>query len=199
MFRLKRSHVLTAFGLLALSSVAGCGQAPSSQNYPPTAPSPITVPSSTSESPALPTETVATKENSWCNKQTQVEAGITNITENQLWISSEYFNGMNHGPTLRHICQNEVELFSFGAPDSYAITTTGQMAIASNKQGKIVIGGFKPSIGHPLVDEKPIVFQKIVYTQDLSDPKTLPTALYYRTGDKKAETELMGILKTVTN
>ena len=34
-----------------------------------------------------------------------------NIGNNELWISSEYFNGMNHAPTIRHVCRGGEELF----------------------------------------------------------------------------------------
>lgn len=72
------------------------------------------------------------------------------------------------------------------------------MLIVSNKDGKVAIGGFRPSVGHPLLDDKNLVFQKIVYTKDALDPGSIPVALYYRRGHVEMEAELMQIVKTVT-
>lgn len=39
----------------------------------------------------------------WCDARKSAE--------NELWISSESFNGMNHAPTIRHVCRENEELF----------------------------------------------------------------------------------------
>lgn len=44
-----------------------------------------------------------TKIITWCNE--------AKSTDNELWISSEFFSGMNHAPTIRHVCRGNEELF----------------------------------------------------------------------------------------
>jgi len=58
-----------------------------------------------------------TKVITWCDDKKSVDG--------ELWISSEYFNGMNHAPTIRHICRGDKELFYLGMvwDDSVAIHT----------------------------------------------------------------------------
>lgn len=48
------------------------------------------------------------KQSSWCRNPEGASApkGV-----NLLWISSETFSGMNHAPTIRHVCQGNQELF----------------------------------------------------------------------------------------
>ncbi|OGF31969.1 hypothetical protein A2533_04560 [Candidatus Falkowbacteria bacterium RIFOXYD2_FULL_35_9] len=48
-------------------------------------------------------ENIQTKVITWCDE--------VKPTNNELWISSEFFNGMNHAPTIRHVCQGNEELF----------------------------------------------------------------------------------------
>jgi len=45
----------------------------------------------------------------WCD---HAVVGAEEVSDDQLWISSEYFNGMNHGPTIRRVCRGNEELFS---------------------------------------------------------------------------------------
>ncbi len=46
-----------------------------------------------------------TKVITWCDDKKSVDS--------ELWISSDYFSGMNHAPTIRHICRGNKELFYF--------------------------------------------------------------------------------------
>lgn len=45
-----------------------------------------------------------TKVITWCDDEKPAD--------NKLWISSEFFNGTNHAPTIRHLCRGNKELFS---------------------------------------------------------------------------------------
>lgn len=119
--------------------------------------------------------------------------------KDEVWISSEFFNGMSREPTIRHVCRDTTELFSFSAPDSFQVTTTNSLTLVISAHGTLVIGGFRPAEGHPRLTIKTKPFQKIVYTKDLSDPKKIPVALYYTAKDTKAETELMAIIETIKN
>jgi len=48
----------------------------------------------------------------WCDERNATENNaIETAKKNGLWISSEYFSGMNHAPTIRHICRGNNELF----------------------------------------------------------------------------------------
>ncbi len=49
------------------------------------------------------TKNMETKVILWCDDEKSVD--------NELWISSEDFNGMNHAPTIRHVCRGNKELF----------------------------------------------------------------------------------------
>lgn len=46
----------------------------------------------------------------WCTKA-EMTAQAESANENGLWISSEYYQGINPAPTVRHICRGEQELF----------------------------------------------------------------------------------------
>lgn len=89
-------------------------------------------------------------------------------------------------------------LFSLDYPKDYKVEEKDDMVIVSNSDGKIIIGGFKPSVGHPEANENQVVFQKISYNKDpKSELDAIPAALYYRNGDTKIENELKTILETV--
>jgi len=52
---------------------------------------------------------------SWCgadeyNEEKRIR-GNAMPDKNSFWIYSQYFNGMNHGPTIRHVCHEDKELF----------------------------------------------------------------------------------------
>ncbi len=49
-----------------------------------------------------------TSQKSFCSFQAQ--ASVTK-EKNALWVSPEHFNGMNHAPTIQHVCRGEKELF----------------------------------------------------------------------------------------
>ncbi len=73
------------------------------------------------------------------------------------------------------------------------------MLIVSNAYGKIIIGGFTPSVGHPDQEEKDFPFQMIAYIKDpkMEGLEAVPAALYFTEGDTEMEGELMAILETV--
>lgn len=47
---------------------------------------------------------------SWCDTSDTKEANKKR-ENNELWVSSEMFNGMNHAATIRHVCRGKQELF----------------------------------------------------------------------------------------
>ncbi len=82
-------------------------------------------------------------------------------------------------------------------PAGYIAKEDGDSLIISGNKGKIIIGGFTPSVGHPIADEGAIVFQSIAYSKDpKSEPGAVPAALYYKNGDINTKDELLKILKT---
>ncbi len=56
------------------------------------------------------TQNIENKMVTWCDKHTMEESKEV-LHEGKLWISSEYFNGMDHAPTTRHFCREEKEIF----------------------------------------------------------------------------------------
>lgn len=48
---------------------------------------------------------------SWCDKR-DMEYQKETFHEGKLWISSEYFSGMNHAPAVRHFCREDKEIFA---------------------------------------------------------------------------------------
>ncbi len=70
----------------------------------------------------------------------------------------------------------------------------------TSDHGKLIVGGFVPSVGHPVPDDGDIRFQKITYTADPKmDAAAQPVALYYRNGDTVTEKELEDILAALKN
>lgn len=63
------------------------------------------------EQPTIQIQKPKEKIITWCDK---VDMGDQKeiFHEGKLWISSEYFNGMNHAPTIRHFCREDKEFFS---------------------------------------------------------------------------------------
>lgn len=63
----------------------------------------------------------------------------TLVDENTLWISSEYYSGMHHAPTIRHVCRGHNELFYLQMDwNDKAITHTGALiAIHSSSTFRI--------------------------------------------------------------
>lgn len=57
------------------------------------------------------TQNAENKTVTWCDKRTMKESKET-FHEGNLWISSEYFNGTNHAPTVRHFCHGDKEIFT---------------------------------------------------------------------------------------
>ena len=91
------------------------------------------------------------------------------------------------------------KLISVKFPKNYEVRENGDMLVLSSTTGKIIIGGFLPSVGYPEADKKDFPFRSITYTKDKTEAGAIPTALYYTYGDTKTETELLEILKTVNN
>lgn len=181
----KNYFSLTVASLLLLAGITGCGQT-------------SLTPSLTSASTTASQKTT-TKQVTWCDQETRAAVMSSTPKKDEVWISSEFFNGTNHETTIRHVCQDTTELFSFSAPDSFHVTTTNNQTLVTSAQGTLVMGGFRPADGHPRLTTKTKPFQKIVYTKDLSDPKKIPVALYYADKDTQTETELMAIVQTIKN
>lgn len=98
--------------------------------------------------------------------------------------------------------QYSSKFLSVEFPKTYTAQEDGNMLVISGPDGKIIIGGFTPSVGHPDPEEKDFPFQMITYSKDPKmEPGAIPAALYYRHGDKYKSTkeELLTIFKTVKN
>ncbi|NCS99502.1 hypothetical protein GW765_00815 [Candidatus Parcubacteria bacterium] len=73
------------------------------------------------------------KKSSWC-----IEA------KNGLWISSEFFNGMTHAPTIQHICRGENEVFYLLMDwDDTAIQHTGKLIAVHSSSTFFVVSVHK--------------------------------------------------------
>lgn len=102
--------------------------------------------------------------------------------------------------TKANIEQYSSKLLSVEFPKTYTALENGNMLIILGENGKIIIGGFTPSVGHPDPEEKDFPFQMITYSKDPKmEPGAIPAALYYRHGDDSTKEELLTILKTVKN
>ncbi len=92
------------------------------------------------------------------------------------------------------------KLLSVEFPETYKAQENGDMLVISGLNGKIIIGGFTPSVGHPDPEEKDFPYQMITYSKDPKiEPSAIPAALYYQNGDETTKEELLTILKTVKN
>ena len=91
------------------------------------------------------------------------------------------------------------KLISVEFPKNYEAKENGTMLIVASADGKIIIGGFVPSVGRPQADDGDITFKSVSYSADkmLAPESAVAAALYYRNNDTKTETELREILKTV--
>lgn len=95
--------------------------------------------------------------------------------------------------------QYSSKLLSLEFPKTYSAQEDGNMLIISGVNGKIIIGGFTPSVGHPDPEEKDFPFQMITYSADpkMEHNNAIPAALYYQHEDQSTKEELLTILKTV--
>ncbi|MFA6514299.1 MAG: hypothetical protein WCT50_03375 [Patescibacteria group bacterium] len=116
-------------------------------------------------------------------------------------IKSEVVNQQNQvSMVLKEQQLNEYKSNSISIkyPKNYEVKEKDEMLIVSSVNGKIIIGGFKPSVGYPEADEKVFPFREIMYTENPKlNADAIPAALYYIYGDTKTKTELSEILKTV--
>ena len=102
--------------------------------------------------------------------------------------------------TETNLNQYSSKLLSVEFPKTYKAYENGNMLVVSGPDGKIIIGGFTPSVGHPDPEEKDFPFQLITYSKDpKSERGGIPAALYYRHGDKYKSTkeELLTIFNSV--
>lgn len=82
----------------------------------------------------------------WCDDKKSVD--------NELWISSQFFNGMNHAPTIRHLCRENKELFSLEMTwDDTASVHTGKL-ISKNSGVTLSITSKKIDPEVKLIDEQ---------------------------------------------
>lgn len=72
----------------------------------------------------------------WCDKS-NMEYQKEIFHEGKLWISSEYFNGINHAPTIRHLCRENKESFSLEMAEWDGTSITHHGKLISKKSGKI--------------------------------------------------------------
>lgn len=102
--------------------------------------------------------------------------------------------------TNTNLNQYSSKLLSVEFPKNYKAQEIDNMLVISGPDGKIIIGGFTPSVGHPDAEEKDFPFQMIAYSKDPKmEPSAIPAALYCRNGDETTKEELLTILKTVKN
>ncbi len=195
-FLFKERSVLIALAMIAILGFAGCGEISSISNRPTTTPTSLAAPSS-ANSILPPTSTTTEKQIVWCNTAAQTASGVKNITDDAVWISVENFNGMIHEPNVYHACRGESEIFNFSAADDYKVTAEKHMVVVARARGKMIIGGFDPAVGRPPTNEAALPFRRILYAPDAKNPKGLPVALYYASGDTKTEAELIKIVETV--
>ncbi len=100
--------------------------------------------------------------------------------------------------TETYLSQYSSKLLSVEFPKTYSAEENGNMLVISGAKGKIIIGGFIPSVGHPDPEEKDFPFQMITYSKDpKSELDAVPAALYYQQGDESTKGELLTIFKTV--
>lgn len=96
--------------------------------------------------------------------------------------------------------QYSSKFLSVEFPKAYSAEENGNMLIISGTNGKIIIGGFTPSVGHPDPEEKDFPFQMITYSKDPKmESSAIPAALYYKHEDESTKKELLTIFKTVKN
>ncbi len=84
----------------------------------------------------------------WCDK-VGMEGQKEIFHEGKLWISSEYFNGMNHAPTIRHFCREDKEFFSLEMSEWDDTTST--------HYGKLISGKSKNSFSVTSTNKDPEV------------------------------------------
>lgn len=142
-----------------------------------------------------------TKVVNWCDEKT--------VGANELWISSEDFNGLNHAPSVRHVCRGDKELFYLqmdwngetlkpGATQTgklIAVDSTNVFPITSvNKDPEVKLVEDKNSQSQNtitiLVDGKNIIFD--LATKKFSEVKLTLSAI-----EKEAEVVNYGPLKFV--
>ena len=71
----------------------------------------------------------------WCSEEKRLQTG----SGKSVWISSEYFSGFRHGPTIRHICRDDKELFYLQMDwDGRAKIHTGELFAISSSSTKAV-------------------------------------------------------------
>lgn len=96
--------------------------------------------------------------------------------------------------------QYSSKVLSVEFPETYSAREDKGMLIISGANGKIIIGGFNTSVGHPDPEEKDFPFQLITYSKDPKmEPGAIPAALYYKNGDESTKEELLRINQTVKN
>ncbi len=85
--------------------------------------------------------------------------------------------------------------FSVQFPSSFTAEEIKDGLVIKNPKGKIMIGGFVPSVGMPL-DKQFGQAKIIMYSKDKADGG-IPAALFYAFGDEIIKNQLIGILKTI--
>lgn len=102
--------------------------------------------------------------------------------------------------TESNLNQYSSKFLSVEFPKTYNAQENDNMLVISGSDGKIIIGGFTTSVGHPDPEEKDFPFQMITYSKDPKmEPGAIPAALYHRHGDESTKEELLTIFKTVKN
>ncbi len=102
--------------------------------------------------------------------------------------------------TKSDLQQYSSKLLSVEFPKNYKAQENKNMLIILGVKGKIIIGGFIPSVGQPDPEEKDFAYQMIAYSKDPKmESGAIPAALYYKNGDESTKEELLTILKTAKN
>ena len=98
------------------------------------------------------TKNTGTKVVTWCDKRT-MDFSHETFHEGKLWISSEYYHGMNHAPTVRHLCREDKELFSLEMTWDAAAIHNGKL-ISRNSEAILPITSINKDPEIKLVEEQ---------------------------------------------
>ena len=137
----------------------GCARSPIGQQLPTTPEQEVTT-----VAPVAGQDTDKEKNISWCDKNLQLEKDAQKISEdeNELWISSDYYSGMNHAPTVRHICRGSKELFYLQMDwDQTAALHAGKL-ITAHSSNTLSISSVNVDPEVELIENKNHLFSKQV-------------------------------------
>ncbi|MBU0661145.1 hypothetical protein KKG22_03110 [Patescibacteria group bacterium] len=91
------------------------------------------------------------------------------------------------------------DILSFEYPNTYSMYEEKEMLVVLGEKGKVIIGGFEPSVGHPDPEEVHFLFQGIWYNKDpkMEVDRGVPSAVYYAHGDEETQKEIRQIVGSI--